>query len=86
MSTPNAHAADAGPSAALSRIKRDAIEKIQAHCCKEYRGLGGKASLASASYFSWPATAALTKPLKSGCGALGLDWNSGWNWQATNQG
>ena len=25
-------------------------------------------------------SAAATKPAKSGCGWLGLDWNSGWNW------
>ena len=30
--------------------------------------------------------AAVTKPLNKGCGLLGLDLNSGWNWQATNHG
>ena len=31
-------------------------------------------------------TAAATKPAKSGCGRVGRDWSSGWNWQPMNHG
>src|SRR5690606_34337746 len=31
-------------------------------------------------------TAAPIKPMNSGCPSRGLDVNSGWNWQPTNQG
>ena len=30
--------------------------------------------------------AAAMNPLNSGCGAFGLLWNSGWNWDATKNG
>src|SRR4051812_37545831 len=32
-----------------------------------------------------PAAAAM-KPAKSGCGRVGRDWSSGWNWQPMNHG
>ena len=35
------------------------------------------------AYFS---IVALTKSRNNGCGRVGLDTNSGWNWEATNQG
>ena len=31
-------------------------------------------------------TAAATKPANKGCGRVGRDCSSGWNWQPTNQG
>ena len=37
-------------------------------------------------YFSFNSNAALIKPLNNGCALVGLDLNSGWNWQPTNQG
>ncbi len=32
------------------------------------------------------AAAAATKPANSGCGRVGRDWSSGWNWQPMNHG
>ena len=31
-------------------------------------------------------TAAATKPANNGCGRVGRDWSSGWNWQPMNHG
>ena len=35
-----------------------------------------------ALHFVFPLSAAVTSPRNSGCGAVGRDLNSGWNWQA----
>jgi hypothetical protein len=45
-----------------------------------------RAAQTKQNYFSPKAKLASTKSLNSGCGRVGRDVNSGWNWDATNHG